>query len=283
VSNPSRSGASEPVNVFVPMEAEILRAVKHTATEKLFTLRLKHGARMEYEPGQIVELSRFGYGEIPIGFASSPTRRDSFDLVIRAVGRVSQAIHACEKGDSLWVRGPLGRGFDLSRLRNRDILVVAAGIGLCPTRSLIEYIVERRSEFGAFTLFYGTRTPQDQLFPEDLAHWRASPEVDFHETVDRADADWKGNVGVITTLFARTPISPETRVAVCGPPVMYRFVIRELDRIGIPHSHVYVDLERRMKCGLGRCGHCQINDKYVCTDGPVFAYSEIENLEEALQ
>ncbi len=270
-------------NIFLPMEAEIRRAVELTATEKLFTLGLKGGAPMDYQPGQIVELSRFGYGEIPIGFASSPTRRESFDLVVRAVGRVSKAIHACGKGDSLWVRGPLGRGFDLTRLRGHDILIVAAGIGLCPTRSLIEYIVERRNEFGAFTLFYGTRTPQDQLFPEDLERWRASGEVEFHETVDRGDGAWKGNVGVITTLFAGARISPDARVAVCGPPVMYRFVMRELDRIGIPHENVFVDLERRMKCGLGRCGHCQINDKYVCTDGPVFAYREIENLEEALQ
>jgi sulfhydrogenase subunit gamma (sulfur reductase) len=270
-------------NVFLPHEAQILRVETLTETEKLFTLRLKNGAPMHYEPGQIVELSLFGYGEIPIGFASSPTRTETFDLVVRSVGRVSIAVNRCGKGDSLWVRGPLGRGFDLTKLRGHDILIVAAGIGLCPTRSLIQYILERRSEFGEFTLFFGARTPKHQLFLADLAQWRASDAVTYHETVDQPDPDWRGNVGVITTLFGKTAIDPHARVVICGPPVMYKFVVRELDKLGIPRNHVFVDLERRMKCGIGKCGHCQINEKYVCTDGPVFAYSEIEHLEEAFR
>jgi len=267
-------------NIFLPREAGILRVESLTATEKLFTLRMKDGAPMVYDPGQIVELSLFGYGEIPIGFASSPTRRETFDVVVRSVGRVSKAINRCEKGDSLWVRGPLGRGFDLPKLRGRNVLIVAAGIGLCPTRSLIQYILERREEFKKFTLFFGARTPKHQLFLADLAQWRGSDAVAYHETVDQPDGSWQGNVGVITTLFSKVAIEPDSRVVICGPPVMYRFVIRELDKIGIPHHRVFVDLERRMKCGLGKCGHCQINDRYVCTDGPVFPYHEIEDLEE---
>jgi len=267
-------------NVFLPMEAGILRVEALTATEKMFTLRLKNGQPMIYDPGQIVELSLFGYGEIPIGFASSPTRRETFDVVVRSVGRVSTAVNRCAKGDSLWVRGPLGRGFDLPKLRGRNILIVAAGIGLCPTRSLIQYILECRDEFKKFTLFFGARTPQHQLFLADLETWRRSDAVAYYETVDRPDATWQGNVGVITTLFGKVEIEPDTRVVICGPPVMYRFVIRELDKIGIPHHRVFVDLERRMKCGIGKCGHCQINDRYVCTDGPVFPYHEIEDLEE---
>ena len=121
-----------------------------------------------------------------------------------------------------------------------------------------------------------------ELSETDLADWRNSKDVEYHETVDRADPSWKGNVGVITTLFARTNIDPDARVVICGPPIMFKFVIRELDKLGVQHQNIYVDLERRMKCGVGKCGHCQMNDKYVCTDGPVFALSEIEHLEEAI-
>ena len=270
-------------NIFMPRVAEIVRAKQVTATERHFTLKMKDGQPMTFEPGQMLEVSVFGFGEIPIGYASSPTRTQTFDIVVRKVGRVSSAIAALEQGQSLYVRGPLGHGFPLDKLRGHDILIVAGGIGLCPTRSLINYILDRRSEFNKFTLFFGVKTPQEQLFLEDLALWRKSTDVAYYETVDRADQSWKGNVGVITTLFKKVSIDPGTRVIICGPPVMYKFVIAELDGIGVPRSNIYVDLERRMKCGIGKCGHCQINDKYVCLDGPVFCYKDIENLEEAFR
>ena len=273
------SCASRHENIFLPREAEIVRAVRATQSEKHFTLKMKDGP-MRHAPGQFLEVSLHGYGEIPIGFASSPTRPDGFDIVVRTVGRVSTAVNRLETGESLFVRGPLGNGFDLDVLRGHPVLIVAAGIGLCPTRSLIQYILDRRREFGRFTLFFGVRQPKEQLFLEDLARWRGSSDVEFHETVDRPDESWKGNVGVITTLFRKTLFSSDTRVVVCGPPVMYRFVIAELDGMGIPHENVFLDLERRMKCGIGKCGHCQMNDKYVCLDGPVFSYAEVEHLEE---
>lgn len=270
-------------NIFMPRPAEIVRTRQDTAMEKHFTLKMKDGAPMVFEPGQMLEVSVFGFGEIPIGFASSPTRTQTYDIVVRKVGRVSGAVTALEQGDTVYVRGPLGHGFPLEKLRGHNILIVAGGIGLCPTRSLILYIMDRRSEFKKFTLFFGVKAPQEQLFLEDLALWRKSADVEYYETVDRPDDKWKGNVGVITTLFKKTAIDPATRVIICGPPVMYKFVIAELDRIGIPRSNVYVDLERRMKCGIGKCGHCQINDAYVCLDGPVFCYKDMENLEEAFR
>ena len=273
------SCASRHENIFLPREAEIVRAVRATETEKHFTLRMKDGV-MQHAPGQFLEVSVHGYGEIPIGFASSPTRPDGFDIVVRTVGRVSTAVNRLETGGSLFVRGPLGNGFDLDVLRGHPVLIVAAGIGLCPTRSLIQYILDRRDQFGRFTLFFGVKHPKEQLFPDDLARWRASSDVEFHETVDRPDPAWKGNVGVITTLFRKTRFTADTRVVVCGPPIMYRFAIAELDGIGIAHEHIFLDLERRMKCGIGKCGHCQMNDKYVCVDGPVFSYAAVEHLEE---
>jgi sulfhydrogenase subunit gamma (sulfur reductase) len=269
-------------NIFLPREATIVRAVQTTPHEKHFTLRMADGRPMPFEPGQILEVSLFGYGEIPVGLASSPTREHTFDLVVRSVGRVSTAINGLTRGQSLYVRGPLGRGFDLEQLRGHDVLIVAGGIGLCPTRSLIQYVFDRRGEFKRFVLFYGARDPKQLLFPDDLATWRVSKDVEYHETVDRSAPTWKGHVGVITTLFKHTEIDPDTRVVICGPPVMFRFVIAETDRFNIPRGHVFVDLERRMKCGVGKCGHCQINDRYVCVDGPVFSFAEIQNLEEAI-
>lgn len=278
----SHQCCSEAENIFLPREATIVRTEQPTALEKHFTLKMADGASMDFEPGQILEVSLFGYGEIPIGFASSPTRKNTFDIVVRTVGRVSTAVNALNKGDSLYVRGPLGKGFDLNQLRGHDVLIVAGGIGLCPTRSLIQYILDRRQEFTRFVLFYGSRDPQQQLFLEDLAKWRGSKDVEYFETVDKTDSTWKGNVGVITTLFPKVKLSPDTRVVICGPPVMFRFVIRELDLIGVKRHNIFVDLERRMKCGVGKCGHCQINNTYVCVDGPVFAFSDIQNLEEAV-
>lgn len=269
-------------SLFVPREAKILHAHAPTSTEKHFTLQFADGSPLKFEPGQILEVGVMGYGEIPIGIASSPTRTNTFEIVVRTVGRVSTAINSKNVGDSLWVRGPLGHGFDLDALRGHDVLVVAGGIGICPTRSLIQYIADQRDDFGRFVLFYGARDPLQLLFPEDRGVWRATHGIEYHETVDRADVSWTGNVGVITTLFRNTQLSEETRVIICGPPVMFEFVIRELDEAGIKRENIYVDLERRMKCGVGKCGHCQINDKYCCIDGPVFTYAEIQELEEAI-
>jgi NAD(P)H-flavin reductase len=272
---------TEVENIFLPREATIVRSVQATPTETHFTLKMADGRPLEHEPGQIVELSLFGYGEIPIGIASSPTRKSTFDLVVRSVGRVSGAVGKLDKGESVYVRGPLGHGFDLTKLRGHDVLIVAGGIGLCPTRSLIQYILDRRDEFKRFVLFYGAREPGLQLFTDDLAKWRTANDVEYYETVDKSDPSWSGNVGVITTLFPQVELKPETRAVICGPPIFYRFVIRELDMIGIPRENVFADLERRMKCGVGKCGHCQINDKYVCVDGPVFSFADVQALEEA--
>lgn len=269
-------------NIFLPREAQIVRVENTTELERIFTLRLADESQMDFAPGQILEVGLMGYGEIPIGLASSPTRKGTFDIVVRSVGRVSQAINRLGKNDTLLLRGPWGRGFPLENLRGHDLLIMAGGIGLCPTRSLIQYVLDRRSEFKRFILFYGARDPKQQLFLNDLAQWRKSKDVEYHETVDRGDPSWKGNVGVITTLFAKTKVDPSARVVICGPPIMFKFVIRELDKLGIAHVNIYVDLERRMKCGVGKCGHCQMNDKYVCTDGPVFTFAEIEHLEEAI-
>lgn len=268
--------------LFMPRNAKVVSFEQQTFAERRFTLQMEDGLPMEHQPGQFLTVGRMGYGEIPIGYASSPTRPDTFDIVVRKVGRVSSAIDAMGEGDTLTVRGPLGHGFDLDALRGHDVLIVAGGLGLCPTRSLIQYILDRRDEFGRFILFYGARDPQSLLFNEDRKLWKESDDIEYFETVDRGDTNWTGHTGVITTLFPEVEFDIDTRIIICGPPIMFKFTVMSLDKLGIPHENIYVDLERRMKCGVGKCGHCQINNVYCCTDGPVFRFKDIESIPEAI-
>jgi NAD(P)H-flavin reductase len=268
---------------FLPRQAEVLTAESLSEKEKLFRLRLIDGHRLDHQPGQFVEVSMLGIGEAPISLSSSPTRDDSFELGIRAVGNVTRAIHRLEPGETLGIRGPFGNGYPVSRLRGRDLLFVAGGIGLFPLRSMIQYAVDYREGFGRIILLYGCREPAERIFQGELEQWRQRGDAEILESVDRSSPGqaWEGSVGVITTLFPRIHVDPErTTALVVGPPVMYRFVAAECLHRGMAKDQILLSLERRMKCGMGFCGHCQINNVYVCLDGPVFSYEELTRLEE---
>ncbi|MEN3203809.1 MAG: FAD/NAD(P)-binding protein [Atribacterota bacterium] len=264
-------------------EARILRVTRLTESDKLFELALVGGEILDFEPGQFVEVSLVGIGEAPISLSSSPTQRKSFELCVRAVGRLTHALHRLEPGDVVGIRGPFGVGFPITKLIGHDLLLVAGGIGLAPLRSLIKYILDNRRDFGRVHVLFGCRDPQNLLFQDEIEEWQRRMDVGFQCTVDRADPDWKGNVGLVTSLIPGIDINPEETFAVMvGPPVMYRFVIAELLKKGIPESQIVLSLERHMKCGLGKCGHCQIHDIYCCQDGPVFFYERIKNLKGAI-
>ncbi len=271
-------------SVYLPVMARVLKVEQMTAMEKLFTLQLPGGRSLGNDPGQFVECSLMGIGEAPISITSSPSRSNgTFELCIRRVGDLTSALHQLGPGDVIGVRGPFGNGFPIGRMRGKDILFAAGGLGLPPLRSLINQVLDERGAFGRVIILYGTNHPSAVLFKEDLEEWAARDDVEFHLTVDRADGDWTGNVGVITTLFPKITINPRNTVAATvGPPIMYRFVLMEMLGKGIPETQIYLSLERRMKCGVGKCGHCQINDLYCCQDGPVFTYAQIKGLEEAL-
>lgn len=270
-------------SIYLPQLAEIIRTEQLTKMEKLFEIKLLTGQDLGHQPGQFVEVSLFGIGEAPISISSSPTKKGSFELAVRAVGNVTNALHRLEKGAIIGIRGPFGKGFPIEEMKGKDILFVAGGIGLVPLRSLINYVLDKRSDFGRVLILFGAKTPAEQLFLNELALWRRRPDLEYWETVDRADEKWKGNVGVITTLFPKFNINPEKTIAVIvGPPVMYRFAILEAQVKGIPDEQIIVSLERRMKCGVGKCGHCQINHLYVCQDGPVFKYAQIKDIKEAI-
>ena len=268
---------------FLPKTAEILDIRPLSEREKLFYFRMKDGSRLNHSPGQFVEVSVAGIGESPISLASSPTRDGVFETGIRLVGNVTRALHAMKPGDTVGVRGPYGNGFPVPELKGRDLLFVAGGIGIFPLRSMIQYAVDKRDQFGRLTMLYGCREPSETLLREEFPKWR---QRDFNilETVDRCPLNetWEGNIGVITTLFPKTVVDPvRTTALVVGPPVMYRYVVAECLKKGIAKDRILLSFERRMKCGLGLCGHCQINNVYVCQEGPVFTYEKLARLQEA--
>ena len=270
-------------SIYLPSLAEIVRTKELTKMEKLFEIRFRNGQELGHQPGQFVEVSLFGIGEAPISISSSPTKKGSFELAVRAVGNVTKALHSFSPGAALGIRGPFGKGFPIEELEGKDILFVAGGIGLVPLRSLINYVLDNRSSFGRVIVLFGAKTPAEQLFLDELAVWRKSKEMEYWETVDRSDGQWKGNVGVITTLFSKITIDPKkTAAVIVGPPIMYRFAILESQGKGISNDQIIVSLERRMKCGVGKCGHCQINHIYVCQEGPVFSYAKIKDIKEAI-
>jgi sulfite reductase subunit B len=271
-------------SVYRPVMARLLKTDQMTELERLFTLELPGGRSLGNEPGQFVEVSLFGIGEAPISISSSPSRSNgTFELCVRRVGDVTNAMHLMQPGEVVGVRGPFGHGFPIEKMKGKDVLFAAGGLGLAPLRSLINEVLDQRGFFGRVIVLYGTKQPSEILFKDELLQWAEREDVEFHMTVDRGDESWTGNVGVITTLFPKVTVNPRNTVAAtCGPPIMYRFVLMELLGKGIPETQIYLSLERRMKCGVGKCGHCQINELYCCQDGPVFRYADIKGLEEAL-
>jgi len=270
--------------IYLPQLAVIDQMVDETADTKTFTLHFddpKYNEQFRYKPGQFVEASVFGVGEAPFGFCSNPNHPGSFSITVRAIGQVTRAMHQLKAGDFLGIRAPLGNCFPLDEVRGLDMLFVAGGIGLPPLKSLIEPMLDVREQFGRFTILYGARTPADRVYKPLLAEWEGRQDICFRQTVDAPTEDWKGSVGVVTTLFEKVPIDPSRTVAfTCGPPVMIRFVIQDLLAMGLPEDHIISTLERYMKCGVGKCGHCAIGHKYICVDGPVFSWRQIKKLPE---
>ena len=282
--NTERRMTLEAPSIYQPIMLSILEIKSLTEMEKVFTIELPFPMSLDHKPGQFVEVSILGVGEAPISITSSPSRsKGSFELCVRRVGALTNAMHALNPGDVVGIRGPFGRGFQIDRFQGKDILFAPGGLGLAPLRSVINEMLDDRKNYGRIIILYGARQPAEMLFKDELEEWAKRDDVELHLTVDQADKEWKGNVGVITTMFPEIQVSPRNTVAItCGPPVMYKFVLMELLGMGIPEGNIWLSLERRMKCGVGKCGHCQMDHIYVCQYGPAFSYAEIRHLEEAL-
>jgi len=285
-------------DVYFPDIAIIDNIRDETGDVRTFTMRFKDPAIQEslsYRSGQFFEVSIFGVGEMPISITSTPSRKGFFQLSVKNVGLVSAALHSLPPGSQVGIRGPFGNGFHYEKVFGKDLLFVGGGIGLAPLRSLINNVLDNRKNFGRIAILYGARTPGDLVFKDEFKVWQNKPDVTMLVTVDRGDEslsracppaagesrEWTGNVGVVTTLLPKVQIETESTIAfVCGPPVMIPFVIKDLLRLGFTDDTIITTLERHMKCGVGKCGHCCIGHKYVCVDGPVFSYREMKAMME---
>ena len=273
--------AAYDLRVLTPQMARITEAFDMTAQERF--LRLQLDAPLGHRPGQFVMASVPGIGEAPISITCGPRGDAQLELLVRKVGSLTRVIHRLRAGDQLGIRGPFGNGFDLAGFEGRDIVFVAGGLGLAPLRSLVEPIMAAPERFGRVTLISGCRTPADELYREQMQGWQRGHAKVIRLVNDTAHLPWDGEVGLVTAPIAELEMDiPNTLAVLCGPPVMYKFVIMELAARGLPNAQIFIDLERRMRCGIGKCGHCQINHVTCCREGPVFRFSELENLPEAL-
>jgi NAD(P)H-flavin reductase len=230
-----------------------------------------------FAAGQFNMLYRFGVGEVPISISGDPIRPLPLIHTVRAVGATTDAICAVRPGDVLGVRGPYGNPWPIAEAEGHDVVIVAGGLGLAPLRSALYEFFANRERFGRILLLYGARSPRDLLYRQELARWWR--QIYLGVTVDRGGEGWTGHIGVVTTLLAKERLDPERTVAMmCGPEVMMRFTIRELERQGVAHDRIFVSLERNMECAVRLCGHCQLGPAFVCQDGPVFRYDRIRPL-----
>jgi sulfhydrogenase subunit gamma (sulfur reductase) len=273
-------------NPYLPIPMTVKKAQVETADRMLRTLELKFvyeedEKAFRYTPGQFCELSLLGKGEAPFGIASSPTEKGSLRFTINKAGVVTTAIHQLEEGDEIGIRGPLGNSYPLPLFEGKNVLVIGGGFAFTTLRSLIIFLShpDQRSRFKDITVIYGARMPGLLLYKEELAEWQKRGDIRLVVTVDQGDQDWKGKVGLVPNVLEEVaPSSENTYAVICGPPIMIKFTFPKLMALRFPNERIYTSLEKRMKCGIGKCGRCNIGHLYVCKDGPVFSYEQLAKL-----
>jgi len=262
-----------------------LAGVKDLATGiKLFQIELTEpegqATVADYKPGQFAFVSAFGAGEAPFGIASG--RGPHLEFAVNALGHVTHTLHALEVGDPVGVRGPLGNWFPLDEIKGHDVVILGAGIGGAPLRPVIHTILDNRADYGHLTIIWAARAPDLLVFTDEFDEWGAAPDTEFHVTVDRGDENWTGNVGLITQILEQVnPPSDGTVTITCGPPIAIHFVTLTLKKLGFALDQMLTTLEARMHCGIGKCGRCNMGEKFICVDGPVFWQSEIAGFLES--
>lgn len=275
-------------NPFQPDMWRIVRKYPLTHDVNFFQARpvdVDLALRWNYLPGQFVMLSVPGEGEAPFCLSSPPSRPGLLEFCIRNVGSLTETLFALKENQTIGIRGPYGNGFPMDKMEGKDIMIVAGGMGAAPLRSLLLDVLDNRDRFGKLTYLHGAKNPGDMLFRDEFFQLREREDLDCLLTVDKDDTGkWPAKVGLITTLFKDLgPIDAKnTFAAVCGPPVMYKFVMEYLVKLGIPKHQILMTLERRMKCGVGKCGHCAIEYLYTCIDGPVFTYWDVLHMKELI-
>lgn len=275
-------------NPFLPEAARIVRMYPLTQDVKFFQVRLvdiNKALAFQYRPGQFAMISILGAGEAPFSISSTPSRPGLLEFCIRKTGTVTEAIFNLKENDLIGLRGPYGNGFPIEKMKGKDILIVMGGLGTAPLRSVLLYCLDNRDMFGRIILLHGAKRPSEMIFCQEFQDLKKRDDLECYLTVDNDDTGkWEDNIGVVTTLFPKLKaVNPSQTVAlVCGPPVMYKFVIQELLKLEIPKDQILMTLERRMKCGVGKCGHCAIDYIYTCLDGPVFTYWDVIHMRELI-
>ncbi|NLG51831.1 MAG: heterodisulfide reductase subunit F [Chloroflexi bacterium] len=273
-------------NPYVPMSMIVQRVTDEVddRTIKSFDLafaREEDARCFQYTPGQFCELSVFGEGEAPFGIASSPTEQGFLRFTIKKAGVVTSRLHNCKPGDVIGLRGPLGNSFPLDLMCGKDVVVIGGGFAFTTLRSLIIYLLEsgERDQYGKITVIYGARDPGLLMYKEDLAAWEQRDDIEVCQTIDREVPGWTRRVGFVPNVTEEVAPNAANAVAViCGPPIMIRFTLPVMTRLGFGKEQIYTSLENRMKCGIGKCGRCNVGHKYVCVDGPVFSMAELDQL-----
>jgi NAD(P)H-flavin reductase len=266
----------------LPRPRSVRQVVKETPDT--FTLTLESQSEADgnlFQPGQFSMLWVFGVGELPISISGDPAERDRLVYTVRSVGQATQTLVSLEVGKEVGVRGPFGTGWPVERAKGHDVLVIAGGIGLAPLRPVIYEVLRNREKYGRLVILYGARSPRDLLYRKELTAWARQRETQVLVTVDYGGLSWRGNVGVVTTLFKYVRLQPAGSMAfACGPEVMMRFVARDLETQGLARENIYLSMERNMKCAVGFCGHCQYGPHFICKDGPIFSYDRVRPLLE---
>ncbi|MBC8264385.1 MAG: FAD/NAD(P)-binding protein [Anaerolineales bacterium] len=271
-------------NIFLPHLMTVEEITPETPDVKTFRLvfqdrRLKQD--LDFQPGQFVLFSIFGQGEAPFGLANSPTRKGYIECSVKQVGKVTSAFHELNVGDTVGFRGPYGRGFPIQEMRGKNLVFAGGGIGLAPLRSLIWNCIDTRGDFGDITIIYGARSTADLVYKQELKEWVEMEGINTVLTVDPGgeDESWEGEIGFVPAVLEKVNPSPENAMVItCGPPIMIKFVLLSLGKMGFAPAQVITTLEMKMKCGLGKCGRCNIGPAYICKDGPVFSYEELQGL-----
>jgi len=271
------------MNTYEPLKTTVKEAKLLSHDSMLLDLTFDdsvQASNFSFIPGQFVEVSLPGYGEIPVGIASAPSRTDGIDVSVRKVGNVSGAIHRLEAGDKVGVRGPFGNGFTKEMIGGKDLIILSGGCGIPPMRSLVLDIIDNRGDYGEVHFLYGARTQNELLFRKEYAGWEKK--VNVLLTTDTEEGTDPGlgmdcATGVVTTLLDKVVLTDDMVAVMCGPPIMYKFVIQKLQQMGMSDDRILVSLERRMKCGIGKCQHCTSGSQYVCMDGPVFTYEKVKS------
>ena len=271
-------------NPFVPYLATLKSVMELTPDVKLVGVELEDPAikaAFDYKPGQFAFLSAFGVGESPFCIVSLPQRNNSLEFAVRLVGTVTRALHELEPGDTLGLRGPFGNYFPLGEYRGKDMVIIGGGIGMAPLRPVINTIMDHRDEYGKLLIINGARTPQDLVFAPEYKTWMEASGTRLELTVDRGDDQWGGRVALVPDVVREVAPSPDNAIAIiCGPLIMIRFTLTVLKELGFEDHQIVTTLEAKMKCGMGKCARCNLGEKYVCRDGPVFTMEQISQFLE---